>query len=271
MVDEFGPLVSGDWLATHLDSVRVVDVRWYLGGPPGWDAYSAGHIPGAVFVDVDTDLAAPATAADGRHPLPTPEHFAAALGRIGIGEGQPVVAYDDRGGSIAARLWWMLHVLGEPVAVLDGGLRSWPAELTRDVPIYLPVERTPRPWPADAFAGADAVAAAAVPVLDTRTAERFAHGDPSVDPRPGHIPGARNAPWAANLDPDTERFLPPEVLRANYAALGVTDGAIAYCGSGVTSCHDLLALTIAGVPGLRLYAGSWSQWGSDPARPAESG
>ena len=266
----FGPRVSAEWLADNLGSVRVVDVRWYLGGPPGWDAYTAGHIPGAVFLDVDTDLSAPATARDGRHPLPTPEHFASVLGRVGIAEGQPVVAYDDRGGSTAARLWWMLHVLGEPVAVLDGGLPAWRGELHHDIPMYLSVEREPRPWPAGAVADADAVAASSVPVLDARTAERFAHGDSSIDPRPGHIPSARSAPWADNLAPDG-RFLPPAELREHYAARGVTDAAIAYCGSGVTACHDLLALTVAGAADLRLYPGSWSQWASDPGRPAETG
>jgi thiosulfate/3-mercaptopyruvate sulfurtransferase len=190
---------------------------------------------------------------------------------VGIGEGQPVVAYDDRGGSVATRLWWMLRALGEPVAVLDGGLRSWPGELTRNVPMYPRVERAPLPWPDGPFVDADAVAATSIPVLDARTRERFEHGDPTIDPKPGHIPGARSAPWAGNLDPQTERFLPPDVLRERYAALGVTTAAIAYCGSGVTSCHDLLALELAGVPDLRLYPGSWSQWAADAARPTESG
>jgi thiosulfate/3-mercaptopyruvate sulfurtransferase len=275
-VPGFGPLVQADWLADNLGSVRVVDVRWYLGGPPGWDAYAAGHIPGAVFLDVDTDLAAPATPQDGRHPLPTPETFAAALGRVGIAEGQPVVAYDDRGGSTAARLWWMLHVLGEPVAVLDGGLPAWQGRLEHDFPMYLSVEREPRPSPAHAFVDAETLGGAladgsAPPVLDGRTAERYAEGDPAVDPKPGHIPGARSAPWADNLDPATGRFLPADELRRRYAGLGVTDAAVAYCGSGVTSCHDLLALTLAGVPDLRLYTGSWSQWASDPSRPTETG
>ncbi len=129
-----GALVSADWLAAHLDDVRVVDVRWYLNGPSGRDAYAAGHIPGAVWLDIDTELSDPATPADGRHPLPSPERFAAALGRAGIAAGTPVVAYDDAGGSTAARLWWLLHVLDEPVAVLDGGLAAWPGELTDGCP-----------------------------------------------------------------------------------------------------------------------------------------
>ncbi|HKC28553.1 MAG TPA: rhodanese-like domain-containing protein, partial [Jatrophihabitans sp.] len=119
---QFGPVVDAEWLATHLRDVRVVDVRWYLGGPSGRDAYLAGHVPGAVWLDIDSDLSAPPSTSAGRHPLPTPEQFAAALGRVGIADGTPVVAYDDTGGSTAARLWWLLHVLGEPAAVLDGGL-----------------------------------------------------------------------------------------------------------------------------------------------------
>ncbi|HJQ42501.1 MAG TPA: sulfurtransferase [Jatrophihabitantaceae bacterium] len=266
-----GPLVSGEWLAAHLDDVRVVDVRWYLGGPPGRDAYDEAHIPGAVFLDVDTELSEPATTEHGRHPLATPERFAAALGRAGIAEGTPVVAYDDRGGSIAARLWWMLHVLGEPVAVLDGGLSAWSGELTTELPTYPPVQRAPRAWPPNAFVDADIVASGNAAVLDARTSERFAHGDPAVDPQPGHIPGARSAPWADNLDPDTGRFLPPGVLRERYAALAGDRRVIAYCGSGVTACHNLLALDVAGIRGGALYPGSWSQWASDPSRPTEIG
>jgi thiosulfate/3-mercaptopyruvate sulfurtransferase len=264
-------LVDAQWLAAHLDDVRIVDVRWYLGGPPGRDEYAAGHLPGAVFLDLDTDLSAPATPQDGRHPLPTPEHFAAALGRVDIADGQAVVAYDDRGGSIAARLWWMLRAIGDPVAVLDGGLDAWTGELTTDVPDYPPVERVPRPWPAEAFVDADTVAAIDAVVLDARTAQRYAMGDPSIDPRPGHIPGAVSAPWQDNLDPETGRFLPASQLQAKYAALAGDRPVVAYCGSGVTACHDLLALEVAGFGAAALYPGSWSQWGSDPSRPAEIG
>jgi thiosulfate/3-mercaptopyruvate sulfurtransferase len=263
-----GPLVGADWLAAHLADVRVVDVRWYLDGRSGRDAYASGHLPGAVWLDIDRDLAAPASLADGRHPLPAPEQFAAALGRAGIAEGTPVVAYDDAGGSIAARLWWMLRVLGEPVAVLDGGLAAWDGPLTTDRPVVSPVRRPARPWPAERFLTADAVAATGAVVYDARTAERFAQGDPAIDPRPGHIPGARSAPWAGNLAADG-RFRSPAELRDRFAE-AAGRGAVAYCGSGVTSCHDLLALELAGIENTALYTGSWSQWGADPARPAET-
>jgi thiosulfate/3-mercaptopyruvate sulfurtransferase len=264
----FGPLVAGEWLEAHLPDVRVVDVRWYLDGRSGLDAYRDGHLPTAVWLDIDRDLSAPATPAAGRHPLPTPEQFAAALGRVGIAEGQPVVAYDDAGGSIAARLWWLLHVLGEPVAVLDGGIAHWPGELVTEVPEFAPVHRVPRPWPPRRFVDADELAAADAVVVDARTAERYTSGGP-VDPRPGHIPGARNVPWAGNLGEDG-RFLPAGALRERYGAVA-GDPVIAYCGSGVTACHDLLALTLLGAEDLALYPGSWSQWGADPARPAETG
>ena len=269
---EFGPLVSSEWLAGHLSEVRVVDVRWYLDGRSGREAYEAGHVPGAVWLDIDTELSGPASAADGRHPLPAPAAFAAALGRAGIAAGQPVVAYDDAGGSIAARLWWLLRALDEPAAVLDGGLASWPGELSADVPEIARVSRTVLPWPAARFADADEVAATHATVLDARTASRHAHGDPAIDPRPGHIPGALSAPWAANLDPASGRFLGADTLRERFAALGVASGPVlAYCGSGVTACHALLALELAGITDAALYPGSWSQWGADPARPAEMG
>jgi thiosulfate/3-mercaptopyruvate sulfurtransferase len=261
-------LVSGEWLAAHLDGVRVVDVRWYLDrARSGRAEYATGHIPGAVHLDIDTDLSDPAGTAAGRHPLPSPERFAAALGRAGIAPGTPVVGYDDAGGSTAARLWWLLHVLGEPVAVLDGGLAAWPGPLTTEVPDFTPVERPPVPWPAERFRTADELAGARL--LDARTAERYAHGDPGIDPRPGHIPGARSAPWQDNLDADG-RFLPPEALRERYGDADPARPFVAYCGSGVTACHDLLALHLAGVTDLALYPGSWSQWGADPSRPAES-
>ena len=187
--------------------------------------------------------------------------------RIDSGDTSGRIAYDDAGGSIAARLWWMLRAITEPVAVLDGGLTAWPGELTTDVPDVEPVARRPRAWPADTFRCADDVAATRAAVYDARTAERYAHGDAAIDPRPGHIPGALNVPWAANLGTDG-RLCPAAELRELYAA-AVDRGAVAYCGSGVTSCLNLLAMEIAGIADTALYAGSWSQWGADRSRPVE--
>ena len=267
-----GPVVSAEWLAGRLADVRVVDVRWYLDGRSGQAAYDSGHLPGAVRLDVDSDLAAPASTAAGRHPLPAPADFAASLGRVGIAESTPVVVYDDAGGSVAARLWWLLHVLGEPVAVLDGGLDAWlaavPGSLVTDVPSVEPVARAARDWPADRFVSADDLAGADA-VFDARAAERYAHGLAGVDPRPGHVPGAISAPWAGNLGADGH-FRPPAELRERFAEAG-GGTAVAYCGSGVTACHDLLAMQLAGIGDTALYPGSWSQWGADRSRPAETG
>lgn len=268
-MNDVGPLVCGEWLADQLDEVRVVDVRWYLDGRSGRAAYREGHIPGAVWLDVDAELAAWASPAAGRHPLPQPEQFAAVLGRVGIAEGTPVIAYDDAGGSVAARLWWMLRAIGEPAAVLDGGIQAWPGPLATDLPDVTVVERPVLSWQPDRFVTADQVAATGAVVYDARTAERYAHGDPAIDPRPGHVPGARSVPWTANLGADG-RLLPVDALRETYSDADGR-GAVAYCGSGVTACLDLLAMEVAGIDRAALYAGSWSQWASDPSRPVREG
>jgi thiosulfate/3-mercaptopyruvate sulfurtransferase len=163
----------------------------------------------------------------------------------------------------------MLHVLGEPAAVLDGGMDAWTGPLVTAVPDVEPVDRDPRPWPAHRFVDGDQLAASDAVVYDARTAERYARGNPDVDPRAGHIPGALSAPWAGNLAEDG-RFRAAEQLRERYAA-AASRPAVAYCGSGLTACHDLLALELAGVTDTALYPGSWSQWGADPSRPAQSG
>ena len=272
-----GEIVPGSWLAQHLDEVAVLDVRWYLDGRSGRAAYLSGHVPSAHFLDLDTDLSAPPSPAAGRHPLPEPAIVAAALGRLGIGDDDPVVVYDDASGSTAARAWWLLRALGQPVAVLVGGLAAWPGELTTEVPEPHPVSRPPVAWPGGRFLEADNDAPhldrPGAVLLDARAAPRYAHGDPAIDPRPGHIPGARSAPWSGNLDPATGRFLPADQLAARFAAVGVDPGTpvAAYCGSGVTACHDLLALTLAGVADTALYTGSWSQWGADESRPTAEG
>ena len=271
-----GPVVDAPWLAAALASDTppvVVDVRWYL-TPPGAEprsgraAYETGHIPGAVFVDLDADLAGP-PGPRGRHPLPDPGPFASAMARVGIGDDDAVVAYDDAGGVVAARLWWMLRATGRDAAVLDGGIEAWPGPLVSGVETRPAAAFTARPWPDASVAGVEDVDADGVVVLDARAPERFRGEVEPVDPRPGHIPGARNAPSSTLLDPATGRFLPADALRARFADLGVGAGAdvVAYCGSGVTACHTLLALDVAGLGPGRLYPGSWSEWSSDPTRP----
>lgn len=277
-----GPLASAGWVREHRAEVVLADVRWYLDGRSGRDAFAAGHLPGAVFVDLDADLSAtagaPATA--GRHPLPAPEAFAAAMSRLGIGDTTAVVAYDDSGGGTAARLVWMLRVTGHDAALLDGGLAAWDGEREPGPGRNLPAATfTPVPWPAGALASADDVAAleawpgSRAVLLDARSAERFRGDTESVDARAGHVPGARNAPWLANLDAATGRFLAPAALRERFEALGVTGGAevVAYCGSGVSACANLVALEAAGFEGAKLFAASWSGWSADPQRPVATG
>jgi thiosulfate/3-mercaptopyruvate sulfurtransferase len=272
-----GPLVSGEWLAAHLDEVRVADVRWYLDGRSGGIAYQAGHIPTSVWVDLDRDLAGPPAPGLGRHPLPSPEHFAAALGRLGLPEGVPVVAYDDASGSMAARLWWMLRALGQTTAVLDGGLAAWPGPLVSGVERPVPVDRPPRPWPAGSFVDTAEVdrlrRLSAAVVIDARPAERYRGETEPIDARPGHIPGARNHPWTTNLDAGG-RLLPPDALRRILADAGIGTGGgpvVSTCGSGVTACHNLLAMEVAGLDGGVLYPGSWSAWAATPDLPAAAG
>jgi thiosulfate/3-mercaptopyruvate sulfurtransferase len=269
----FGPLVSAGWLAEHKDEAEValIDVRWYPDGRSGRDAYEAGHIPGAVWINLDESLAEPPSSAQGRHPLPSPERFAAGMARAGIGDATRVVAYDDSGGMAAGRLVWLLRTLGHPAALLDGGLQSWTGPLEIDPAPAGPADFAPRPWPAERFASLEEVASVRV-LLDARAPERFRGDVEPLDPRAGHIPGAANAPWPANLDSDG-RYHPAATLRARLEAVGAKPGqdVVVYCGSGVTACQTLLALEAAGIGGARLYPGSWSQWCADPDRPAATG
>ena len=270
------PVVSGAWLQANLDRVVVADVRWYLDGRSGRAAYEAGHIPGAVFVDLDSDLSGPPSTAGGRHPLPTPQDFAAAIAELGIGDGCTVVAYDDAGGMVAGRLWWMLRSLGEPVAVLDGGLAAWSGPLSTEYPAVTPAHFTSRPWPSEAFVSTEEVdglrRAAGSIVLDARSPDRY-RGEPNaIDPRFGHIPGAVSAPCATNLGLDG-KLRSPEELQRMYTSVGVDGGTevVAYCGSGVSANLDLLALEVAGLGPGRLFVGSWSAWGADDDRPVATG
>jgi thiosulfate/3-mercaptopyruvate sulfurtransferase len=270
------PVVSVDWLRANLSRVTVCDVRWYLDGRSGRAAYDAGHLPGAVFIDLDRWLAGPPGPADGRHPLPAAEVFEAGMRAAGINDDSVVVAYDDSGGASAARLVWLLRACGHAAALLDGGIDTWPLPLSQVTPIITPGSFRLSAWPPDAVVDADEVTAAidaGRPVIDARVAERYAGAVEPVDPRAGHIPGAINLPYAGNLDVGTGRFLHPIELAARYRQAGVsaTERAIVYCGSGVTACHDLLAMEHAGLPAARLYAGSWSQWSADERRPVATG
>jgi thiosulfate/3-mercaptopyruvate sulfurtransferase len=283
------PLVSPETLATRLDDphLRIVDSRWYLGRPgDGRRAYEAGHIPGAIFVDIDTDLTAPT--GPGRHPLPEAAAFARRMGEVGIGSANDVVVYDDVGGWVASRLWWMLDDLGHSrVAVLDGGYPAWQAA-------GLPTTTEIKALPAARFVAARAFWRRVIDrdtlkprlgeliLLDGRAGPRYRGETEPIDIVAGHIPTAVSAPSTENLAPDG-RHLPAKQLRARFKALGVkAEGpgrdVVTSCGSGITACHNALAMRIAGLPDPILYPGSYSDWsragepvatGSEPGqRPA---
>jgi thiosulfate/3-mercaptopyruvate sulfurtransferase len=271
------PVVDAGWVTRRLGSVVLADVRWYLDGRSGYAAYLEGHLPGAVWVDVDLDLSAPPSGPYGRHPLPEPLAFAERLGGLGIADDDVVVAYDDQGGGFAARLVWLLRRTGHAAALLDGGTAAWPGPLESGAVSRPEAVRVPRAWPPDLLRTADETQAAALAptslVLDARAAGRYSGADALPgETRIGHVPGARSAPWAANLRPDGT-FHTPADLRARFEALGAAeaDEVIVYCGSGVTACHDLLALERAGLPTATLFVGSWSAWSAQPERPVATG
>jgi thiosulfate/3-mercaptopyruvate sulfurtransferase len=287
------PLADVAELAAALGTAAppvVLDVRWRLGGPPGAESYRAGHVPGAVFADLDRDLAGPPGGAHGRHPLPAAADFQAAMRRAGVSPGRPVVVYDDADATAAARAWWALRYFGHrDVRVLDGGYRAWtaagqPVDAAVPEPAAGTFTAVPGGMPLLDAAAAARLARSGV-LLDARAGERYRGEQEPADPVAGHIPGAVSAPTAANVGPDG-RFRPPAELRARFADLGVPGAAVpagepggaagaagavgAYCGSGVTAAHEVLALTLAGIPA-RLYADSWSGWITDPARPVATG
>lgn len=275
-------LVDTDELAKHLGdpSWVVFDCRFTLTDPDaGLRAYNDGHIPGARYVHLDNDLSSPVTESTGRHPLPDPQQLAARLGAWGVDANKQVVVYDDTFGAMAVRMWWLLRWLGhDAVALLDGVFPKWLREkrpITKDLPIIRPTEFKADPntdmWvPAEEVR---ALAQGAGVVMDARAEERYSGEVEPLDKIAGHVPGAINLPWEDNLDLGGD-FLPPEELRALYEPLiggHPVAKVIQMCGSGVTACHNILAMEHAGLRGARLYAGSWSEWITNPARPVKTG
>jgi thiosulfate/3-mercaptopyruvate sulfurtransferase len=274
-VTGFGPLVSAQWLQEHLrdHDLRVIDFRWYLDGRLGKDAYLAGHIPGAVFVDLEGEVTGRQPNA-GRHPLPEREAFELAMRQAGVGRESKVVVYDDQGGFTAARLWWLLrYFCHQSTAVLDGGLQAWAGPIQKEEASCQPgdfVALSPRTGMKVDFEEVQGLTESAV-LLDARSPERYRGEEEPIDPQAGHIPGARSAHWRANLGCDG-RFLSAPELRQRLQGLGAERAdVISYCGSGVSACHNLLALELAGLGGARLYPGSWSDWSNRANAPVATG
>ena len=274
-------IVSTDLLASHLDGWAIIDCRFDLQNEQwGHEQYHQAHIPGAVYASLNADLSGTPSGSNGRHPLPAVDALAATFSRFGIDRATQVVAYDQDAGSYASRLWWLLRYLGhDAVAVLDGGWAKWSRENrptrsgdeTRRPTAFTPSLRAERSVGVDDVTGR--LGDRGRVLVDARAAERFEGRSETIDRIAGHIPGAVNHFFKQNLGPDGT-MLPAETLRANFAhALGghAPSDAVMYCGSGVTACQNLLALEHAGLPGARLYVGSWSEWSSDPSRPIETG
>ena len=275
-VETFGPLVSAAWLRDHVaePDLRILDVRWYLDGRSGPDAYRRGHVPGAVFCDLEGHLSGKGEGR-GRHPLPDREAFQEAMRGLGVGPTTRVVAYDDLGGMVAGRLWWVLRYFGhDAVALLDGGLQAWGEPLETGDVTPAPGDFVAAPPHLEWTADYEAVRGRSprTLLLDARSGERFRGEQEPVEPVGGHIPGARSAPFAGNLTPEG-RFKSPEELRRRFQDLGVSPDAdtVVYCGSGVSACNDLVAMEVAGLTGARLYPGSWSDWSRRDGAEVETG
>ena len=274
------PIVDVAWLLDRRDgdgTLIVCHVGSTMAGPEPEEVYITRHLPGARFVSLDDVLAAPASGTAGRHPLPAPDDFAASLAELGIGPDATVVAYDERGGALAGRMVWMLRILGQGAALLDGGLTAWEAAGERiDIePVsWEPTDRPVIDWPLEALADAIDVErhiAAGGVVIDSRDPARYAGELEPIDAAAGHVPGAINLLFTDNLDSDS-RFLPTDALIARFAsAVGDDDDPIVYCGSGVTACHNALAMEHVGVGLPRVYVGSWSGWIADPDRSIATG
>ena len=275
-------LISTEELGQHLgdSDFVIVDCRHNLADTAaGENAYRQAHIPGAHFLHLDRDLSGVKTGRNGRHPLPEVGALASALGRIGIDASKQVVAYDQNTGMWASRLWWLLRWLGhERVAVLDGGVDKWVAE-RRPLSAELPAQRestfTPKPAPLNVSAEEVLrhLGEGGMTILDARAPERYRGDMEPIDPVAGHIPGAINRPYTVNLTPQGTLKAPAALRHEFEAQLAGRDPAsvVHHCGSGVTACHNLLAMAVAGLPGSRLYPGSWSEWCSDPSRPIARG
>ena len=276
----FSTLVSCAQLASHLDDPdwRVFDCRHQLSDVAfGARAYAEGHLPGAFFMHLDRDLSSPMSGSNGRHPWPDAQRLADLLGAAGVSPTTQVVVYDDAGGMVAARLWYLLRWLGhQRVALLDGGYGQWVKQgrpLSTELPVSAPVVFAESIAPRDTLLGVDAVLAnieqGELLLVDARAPDRFRGENETIDPVGGHIPGARNRFFRDNLDGDG-LFRPAAELRSEFAELlaGFAPAkTVMYCGSGASACVNLLAMEVAGLPGARLYAGSWSEWCSDSARP----
>lgn len=274
-------LVSTELLASHPDQWAIVDCRFDLQREEaGREQYRAGHIPGAVYASLNDDLSATRTGTNGRHPLPSVDALAAAFGRFGIDRATQVVVYDQDSGLFASRLWWSLRYLGhDAVALLDGGWAKWVREgrpTRQGDESRRPAAFVPAPRPELRVGIDDVIARLNDPralLVDARGPDRFEGRSETIDPVAGHIPGATNHFYKSNVA-DDGTMLPPDSLRENFGRLlgGRPPGeAVMYCGSGVSACHNLLAMEHAGLRGAKLYPGSWSEWSSDPARPIETG
>ena len=275
-------LVGTDVLSQHLSDPDwvVFDCRHDLTAPErGRSDYAKSHVPGARFLHLDEDLSAPKTGKNGRHPLPDPDVLMEKLGRAGVDARKQVVAYDAQGGMVASRLWWLLRWLGHlPVAVLDGGWNRWVDEgrpQSSEIPRPQPTRFTGRPRGIEVSAESvrSQLGDGTMLLLDARAPDRFRGMNETIDPVGGRIPGALNRYYRDNLDA-SGRFKAPEVLKAEFDALlgsASPGGVVSYCGSGVSACHNLLAMELAGLRGARLYPGSWSEWSADPSRPIATG
>lgn len=272
------PIVDLEFVSRELPDGIWCDVRYSLDGSEGYPDYLEAHIPGARFVSMDKDLAGAPGPIVGRHPLPSPEEFAGAMGRLGIGNTDTVIAYDSVGGRFAARLVWMLRIIGQSAALLDGGLQAWtdqrPDEpLESGLPTWDAVQREAIEWPEQQMATADQVAeviGSGGLVIDSRAPERYRGDVEPIDPKAGHIPGAVNVFFGDNYVDGGNYFMSPDQLARRFKEIGLDEKTICYCGSGVTTCSNVLAAEAAGLPRPKVYVGSWSGWASQD-RPVAAG